>query len=115
MPRPVPYTGVRRSISHALMLPILAGTSGLAALVDHSVNRSTTIGVSEPITHGNMTVRLPRGWKMIATEGTTAVVSVRERGAEDEGRTLTVYRQRIGSLRSPFEYLAAGGIIDGEM
>src|SRR5437868_4592648 len=115
MPRPTPYTGMRPVISQALMWAILAGTVALAALVDRAVNQKETIALSESSTHGNMTLRLPRGWKTVATEGTTAVVSVRERGADGMGRTLTVYRQRIGTLRSPFEYLVAGGIIDAEM
>jgi hypothetical protein len=115
MPRPAPYTGTRRLISQVLMWVILAGTVALAALVDRAVNRTMTIAVSEPVTHGNMTVRLPRGWKTVPTEGTAAVVAVSEHGADEEGRTLTVFRQRIGTLRSPFEYLAAGGIIDAEV
>jgi hypothetical protein len=112
-------------LMQAAMWLIFGGTLALAALVDRHHDPARQIELAEPVTHGDLIVRVPAGWQVAAgnnagagardeRSAATVVVEARELGARQATvRLLTISRQRTGGeLISPLEFLYRTGAWD---
>jgi hypothetical protein len=104
MPRPNEISTWRRYAMQAIMWVVLAGTVGLAALVNIDVRRKHGGELGDRITVGEISVQLPLGWRPEADDG--GLVRVREPG--EYGRSVEVGRRPTGSVFDVFKSIASG-------
>ena len=81
---------------------VLAGTVGLAAVVDRQVSRTRGGELAPPVSLADAKVRLPKGW--VVAEDDDSMIEVHESGDDEMGRQLRV---KIGPPSSLIESLRA--------
>ncbi len=93
----------------ASMWLVLAGTVGLAALVDGHLERALYPAQTDPIVDGPITFRLPRSGPIKEKiDGASSVHSVTNNEA---GWSLTVVRQHLDVVVPPLEYLQLSKVL----
>jgi hypothetical protein len=108
MPRPDPFTPRRRLLMKVILWVVFGGTMGLAGLVTHQQSKSRRVELSQqPIDVQGLSIKLPAKFKQRAAQqqDTSIIVEAAESGSGRNRRILTVYRERLDSPMSPFEYL----------
>jgi len=94
---------------------ILAGTVGLASIVDWHVNQVNRVELGAPILKGNLSFQLPRNWEEIEADNPPAIATVQEPGT---GRSVTIYYDDFrGELPAnisltPVQYLQLRGLVN---
>jgi hypothetical protein len=91
-----------------VMALVLAGTMGLAALVDRNRQAAYAVSLSTPVIDGDLSFQLPARWQV--SHGRRIGLIVREasepaRGDGPAPRQLTIFRQRLDQPITPLEYL----------
>ncbi|WP_428940237.1 hypothetical protein [Fontivita pretiosa] len=64
MPRAAAESRLRRFMMQAIMWIVLAGTVGLAAIVNHARRQDLNPSLGQPRTFGQVTLRLPDDWQI---------------------------------------------------
>jgi hypothetical protein len=122
------YPRWRRIVMQLVLWLVLAGTLGLAALVDHKRSQTHRPSLGNAASYGDLEIRLPKRWQVAqgtddhpllvvqATEGGTDSGDDDAGGGANEAsaifggaRVIAIYRQHTGTLISPTEYLAQAG------
>lgn len=105
MPRSVEPTKFRRVAMQGIMWVILAGTVAAAALVNYEVRKTHGGELGPPVSLGDVSIQLPKGWR-VDNEGDT-FIDVHE-GRDDSGRDLSVKLGPPGSLMDSLRSLTSG-------
>jgi hypothetical protein len=104
------YTSWRPIAMQIVMWLLLAGTVGLAALVNQYVQRQPRVTLSEPIAGDGLILRLPRGWQLVDEPDPRIIVRLREPVSPENARLLTLYYEPT-TLDSPDTYLVESGLL----
>jgi hypothetical protein len=86
----------------SIMWIVLAGTVGLAAVVDRAKARSMFSALDDPVTFTNFSIQLPAGWEQVEEASPGSLVHVRD---DEHMRQLTVsvHRPNLFELLMPGE------------
>ncbi|HEY1628367.1 MAG TPA: hypothetical protein VGF52_00830 [Tepidisphaeraceae bacterium] len=106
MPRTMADTRFRRFMMQAIMWLVLGATIGGAALVDRFKMNHLSVPLDKPVTVGDVTLSLPRGWDtMDASDNPQVLIAV---GDPDSNDKLELRRQRVGGIGRVIDYLSIG-------
>jgi len=106
----------RNVVMQAVMCGVLGATVGLAALVDHRLRDALFLPLTNPISEGSITFRLPAGWKISTRidEGGSLIQTAVDPQPGSE-RVMTISVQRVERLMPPVEYLHISGRLAGNL
>jgi hypothetical protein len=108
MPKNSQYGRLRRLAMQAVMWGILGATLALAAYVSHRRTGPLEVTLAEPVSFGELTVRLPRGWeRQQPPQSRPRALVVKERDEEGrQRRELWITQERQTAARKgPTYYL----------
>lgn len=112
---PVQYTPAHRAAMQLTMFFVLAGSVGLAALVDQQRAGMNQVALGPVLSSGALHFRLPENWTV--TQGfdfddpRVVATATESKGPGDSHRTLKVFHQTLRRPISAQEYLERTGLL----
>src|SRR5580658_4011575 len=84
---------------------VFGAAVGIAAMTDKALVTSQTVTLGAPILAGPVTYRLPENWPVSTASDSGATIHRAVDPNEEDGRNITVFRDRVDHLMAPLIYL----------
>jgi hypothetical protein len=108
------YPRWRRHVMQITMWIVLAGTVGLAMVVNHFERKALEPRLGAAQTIGDVTFRAPANWKPPGdnpSDPQTLITLLESDDDSGRARSISILRQRGNALKSPLEYLMQHGVL----
>ncbi len=110
--RRIEQTRTRAVVMQAVLVGVLAGSVGLAALAKNYIERATGVTLSSPFEAGTMRLQLPVGWEYQAASDTDASAIFAQSPAGDApARQIEVHHLSNPQRLAPKELLALPSVL----